>query len=171
MSEKPNNYVFGRPTEYTPELAKDIINGIVDGVSLRTLCATKSEWPTRRTILYWVAKGAADAEAKLNTPLADFFHQYMQAQQLRAELLLDEATDIADDGTNDWMERLDRGGQPIGWMLNGEAVARSKLRVETRLKLVEKLSPKKYTPSTKLKVGGDEDNPAPVTFRLKIDNN
>ena len=42
------------------------------------------------------------------------------------------------------MERLDRDGNVIGWRVNGEAVQRSKLRVDTRKWVASKLKPKKY---------------------------
>ncbi len=53
-----------------------------------------------------------------------------------------DALDIADNGTNDWMAINDEDNG--GYRVNGEAVARSKLRVETRLKLLAKWDPKRY---------------------------
>jgi hypothetical protein len=65
------------------------------------------------------------------------------AREKGIEALLDEVVDISDDGTNDWMEReYDSGDTKI--VLNGEAVQRSKLRIETRVKLAQMLKPKKY---------------------------
>lgn len=52
--------------------------------------------------------------------------------------------DIADDGSNDWMERKNADGENIGWQENGEALRRSALRVSTRQWIAEKLKPKKY---------------------------
>ena len=42
------------------------------------------------------------------------------------------------------MERLGEDGQGIGFQLNGEHVQRSKLRIETRLKLLAKWDPRRY---------------------------
>jgi hypothetical protein len=58
--------------------------------------------------------------------------------------MADEIVEIIDDGRNDWMERLDKEGQGIGWSLNGEHVARSKLRAEKRQWLLSKALPKIY---------------------------
>lgn len=157
---------IGRPSLFSQKLAERIVTGIVDGNSLRSLCLENDDLPDRRTVLYWIADGSADSEAGRVTELAHFFHQYTRAQQLRAEMLLDEAVDISDDGSNDWMEKHDRDGNNVGWAVNGEAVQRSKLRVDTRLKLVEKMHPKKYAPISKTKVSGDEDNPTPVNQRI-----
>ncbi|EDT6018112.1 DNA packaging protein, partial [Salmonella enterica subsp. enterica] len=58
--------------------------------------------------------------------------------------IAEELFDIADDGTNDWMEKLDKDGEAIGYQLNGEHVQRSKLRIDTRKWYLSKIMPKKY---------------------------
>jgi hypothetical protein len=65
---------------------------------------------------------------------------------------------IADDAVNDWMET------EHGPRLNGEHVQRSKLRIETRLKLLAKWNPKKY--GEKLALAGDAENPLKVEAEL-----
>ena len=52
--------------------------------------------------------------------------------------------DIADDGSNDYMEKLDKDGEVIGYSINGENIQRSRLRVDSRKWLASKLLPKKY---------------------------
>jgi hypothetical protein len=86
--------------------------------------------------------------------------QVVCARELGVEAILEEATDIADDGRNDWIEQLGPEGQCEGWRLNGEHVQRSRLRIETRLKLAEKMLPKKYGPA--LKLAGDPNNDTPI---------
>jgi hypothetical protein len=56
--------------------------------------------------------------------------------------LADELLEISDNGLNDWMERNGEGN--VGWLVNGEAIQRSKLRVDTRKWVASKLKPKKY---------------------------
>ncbi len=58
--------------------------------------------------------------------------------------MAEEIVEIADDGRNDWMEVMSKDGESIGWRLNGEAVQRSRLRVDARKWLMSKLLPKKY---------------------------
>lgn len=56
--------------------------------------------------------------------------------------MADDILDIADNGSNDWME-VNYGGQE-SWQTNGEALQRSRLRVETRKWLMAKMQPRKY---------------------------
>lgn len=132
----------GRPTDYTQELADTICERIADGESLRTICS-EDGMPNKSTVFRWLAAHQ------------DFATKYAHARDVQADLLVDEMTDIADDGSNDWMERKDDEGENIGWRENGEALRRSALRISTRQWIAEKLKPKKY--GTKVAVGGDKD--------------
>ena len=82
------------------------------------------------------------------------------ARDLGYDNIAEECLDIADDANNDWMERTDKDGRSTGWVVNGEHVQRSKLRIETRLKLLAKFNPKKYGESVTHK--GDAENPLEV---------
>ena len=132
----------GRPTDYTQELADTICERIADGESLRAICS-EDGMPNKSTVFRWLAAHQ------------DFATKYAHARDVQADLLVDEMTDIADDGSNDWMERRDDEGENIGWRENGEALRRSALRISTRQWIAEKLKPKKY--GTKVAVGGDKD--------------
>jgi hypothetical protein len=68
----------------------------------------------------------------------------MRAREEQADYFAEEILEIADDATNDWMERRDREGNNIGWQENGEAMQRSRLRVDARKWLMSKMAPKKY---------------------------
>lgn len=59
------------------------------------------------------------------------------------DVLAEQCLDIADDSDNDYVEGTDRFGNPK-IMLDKEHIQRSKLRVETRMKLLAKWHPKKY---------------------------
>lgn len=97
----------------------------------------------------------------------EFAKQYARAMELRADFWADELLEIADDGSNDWMERELANGLTVE-VPNPEVVARSKLRVETRKWLMGKAAPKKYGEKLALV---DPTNPdAPAVFTLKIDN-
>lgn len=65
------------------------------------------------------------------------------------------------------MERLGKDGQPVGWMLNGDHVQRSKLRIETRLKLLAKWNPKKWGDKLDLNHAGKDGGP--LEFLVKVD--
>ena len=88
--------------------------------------------PSKQAVLRWLARNEK------------FRAQYVRAKEEGAEAIAEELFDIADDGSNDWMEKLDKDGEPIGWQLNGEHVQRSKLRIDTRKWYLSKILPKKY---------------------------
>jgi hypothetical protein len=73
-----------------------------------------------------------------------FLEQYEKAKEMQADSLAEDILDIADDGSNDWMERHDKEGENIGWQLNGEHVQRSRLRIDSRKWIASKLKAKKY---------------------------
>jgi len=121
----------GRPSLYTPEVTEVILGRLAAGESLRTICES-DDLPDQRTVFNWLAK------------YPDFATQYTRAKELAAEAIAEEIFDISDDGRNDWMEIQSSDGGNVGWRVNGEAVQRSKLRVETRKWYLAKILPKKY---------------------------
>jgi hypothetical protein len=146
----------GRPTLRTEELEDEILGRIISGESLNMICKEESK-PNITTVLRWLAKDD------------DFAARYARAREMQAENLADQMLEIADDGTNDWMAKKDREGNNVGWQLNGEAVARSKLRLEQRRWYAEKLRPKVY--GSKVAVGGASDlPPIKTTTQLDVSN-
>lgn len=55
-----------------------------------------------------------------------------------------ETLAIADDSRNDYVQKLGPDGETGGVSFNAENVQRSKLRIETRLKLLAKWDPRRY---------------------------
>ena len=90
---------------------------------------------------------------------AEFKEQYEKAKEESADAHAEDMLDIADDGTNDWMERRNAEGEVIGWQLNGEHVQRSRLRVDTRKWIAAKLKPKKYGDNTRTEHTGEGGGP------------
>lgn len=122
---------IGRPSIFTEALADEICERLSDGQSLREICRS-DDMPAKSTVCKWLA---------LNPAFAD---QYARAREIQAEALVEESLEIADDASNDWMERQSDDGKSVGWELNGEHVQRSRLRVDTRKWFASKLAPKKY---------------------------
>lgn len=121
----------GRPSKFSKKLAEDICLLLAEGESLRSICSAKN-MPDKKTVLRWLARDE------------EFRSQYTRAKEAGAEAIAEELFDIADDGSNDWMERLDAEGDAVGWQLNGEHVRRSQLRIDTRKWYLSKIMPKKY---------------------------
>lgn len=132
---------MGRKDSYTQKIADEICERIAQGEPLRQICRDEG-MPAWRTVYDWINK------------YEDFSTAIARARELGYDAIAEETLDIADEGTNDWMEKLGADGQPIGWQLNGEHVQRSKLRIETRLKLLAKWSPKKYGDKQQVEMSG-----------------
>ena len=122
---------IGRPTAYTEEIAKEICERLASGESLNAICRTE-RIPHKVTIMRWLL-----SEQEI---YASFRNQYAQAREIQYQFMADEIIDIADNASNDWMEREDPDNK--GFNFNGEAVARSRLRVDTRKWFMSKVLPK-----------------------------
>lgn len=120
----------GRPSEYTEEMADKICAQLAGGDSMRTVCKP-DDMPDRTTVFRWIRS------------YPEFRNQYARAKEESADCLTDEMVDIADDGTNDWMEKFGKDGKASS-VVNSEAIQRSKLRIDTRKWLASKLKPKRY---------------------------
>jgi hypothetical protein len=121
----------GRPTEYSQEIADLICELLADGKSLRTICDAE-DMPNRATVFRWLAKHK------------EFSDQYAHARDAQADVLFDEVLDIADDARNDWMKRNVGEDEDDPWVLNGDHVQRTRLRIDARKWMAGKLRPKKY---------------------------
>jgi hypothetical protein len=88
----------GRPVEYTDEIGMAISERLVEGESLRAICAGPG-MPAKATI-GWLARHQ------------EFRKRYELAQTMVLECLMDEAIAIVDDTAGDWVEMVRRGE---GW--------------------------------------------------------
>ena len=121
----------GRPTTYTDVVANEVCDRLSIGESLRQICRG-DHMPSYTTILQWVTD---DREG--------FYDQYVNARERQAEFWAEEILEIADDGSNDWMERETKNGDMIT-VLDHEHVQRSKLRVDARKWLMARMAPKRF---------------------------
>ncbi len=136
----------GRPSKYTPELVAEIVHRIAQGEPLRQICL--DDHMPHWTVVYDWEK--ADKEFSL---------RIAQARELGEEAIAQECLEIADDDSRDWEMVRDKDGQVTGIKVDGEHVQRSKLRIETRLKLLAKWNPRKWGERVDLNHGGQPDNP------------
>jgi len=119
-------------------VAEAILSKIASGMSLREVCR-EDAMPAISTISLWVAQ---DRDG--------FSERYEKACKARAWFWADELIDIADDSINDYMLRQSKSGEEYE-SINPEAIARSRLRVDTRKWLLSKL----------LTVYADKSEPTP----------
>lgn len=121
---------MGRPTDFTPEIATAICLRLMEGESLASICRG-DDMPARSTVHLWLLEHR------------EFSDSYTRAREVQGHNLADDTVEIADDGTNDWMERRRQDGS-VEIVPNHEHIARSKLRIDTRKWMAAKLAPKKY---------------------------
>jgi hypothetical protein len=110
--------------------ADEICSLIAEGVPLREICR-QDGMPKWRTVYDWMEANQ------------EFAAHFARARITGFDAIAQEALSIADDGRNDWMDR-NRPDGSADQVLNAEHVQRSKLRIETRLKLLAKWDPKRY---------------------------
>lgn len=89
--------------------------------------------------------------------LNGFAAQYSRSRDLGLDVIADEMLDIADDGTNDYVEREGKKGTFIA--LDKEAVMRSRLRFEARQWYLSKMAPKRYAQRTMQEITGKDGAP------------
>lgn len=140
----------GRPSDYTPELADRICAALADGRSLRGVCEAE-DMPDKSTVFRWLRTNEG------------FRDQYARAKVESADSHADDMIDIADDARNDWMKVQNKGDQEA-YILNGEHVARTRLRIDTRKWLTSKLNAKKY--GDKIDHTHSAPGGGPVAFEL-----
>lgn len=130
---------YDRDMPISVEQQDKIIADIANGMSLSDVCRQDS-MPHRATVHALIERDDV------------FRDKYARAATVRAEAMFEEILNIADDGTNDWMDRMSADGSIGETVLNGEHVQRSRLRIDARKWILSKMNPKKY--GEKLDVAG-----------------
>ncbi|MFA6113448.1 MAG: hypothetical protein WC729_05635 [Sphingomonas sp.] len=105
-----------------------LLAGIADGRTLAEMC--REIGVNRNTVLNW-------------TKDEDFAARMARARALGFDAIADQMLEIADDSRNDWVARADAaaGDAPVR---NPDNIARAKLRIDTRLRLLMSWNPKRY---------------------------
>ncbi len=134
---------IGRPSRYSPAIARAICKLLAQGWPLTQICRQPG-FPNYSTVTNWALD---DREG--------FYQQYARAREIGYQRMADEIVEISDDGRNDWEERETRGGSYIA--LNKEATERSKLRVDSRKWLMSKALPKIYGDKLDVKHDASDD--------------
>jgi hypothetical protein len=115
-----------RQSKRTPEVEERIIEGLTDGVPFRVLCR-QDDIPSWRTVYDWIN---ADPS---------FASRVAYARDLGFEAIAEDILDIADDTP-----------------AISDHVQRSKMRIDTRLKLLACWSPKRYGNKQDVSIGNKE---------------
>lgn len=93
------------------------------GETLAEICLAHAEWPESHKLHQAIAASS------------DLIERYRNARRAGVMALSEELLPIADDSTNDYVERNGKR------TFDSEAIQRSRLRIDTRLRLLEALDP------------------------------
>lgn len=134
----------GRPSVYTPELARLICERIAAGESLRSVCRDDG-MPDESTVRAWALDNTQG-----------FYPQYAKARDIGLDVMADEVMEIADTPERGIKTKTNEKGETE--TTEGDMIEHRKLRVDTRKWYLSKLAPKRY--GDKVAIGGAEDLPA-----------
>lgn len=140
---------MGRPSKFSVPLIDEIVSRLSQGEPLAKICRD-DHMPHPSTVRDWMA-AREDISLAIGRAREDGF-----------DAIALEALEIADFGERDTMEAED--GREI---TNHDVIQRSKLRVETRLKLLSKWDPKRY--GDRQVLAGDPDAPLTGMTKDQID--
>ncbi|HAU5608274.1 terminase small subunit-like protein [Citrobacter koseri] len=104
----------GRPSDYLPEVADDICALLANGESLVKVCK-RPGMPGKATVFRWLSEHE------------EFRDKYAKAVEARADAVFEELFEIADNADEE-----------------SAAVAKARLRIDTRKWALARMNPKKY---------------------------
>ena len=121
-----------RRTSYSEALADRVCEAIAtSSCGLKKVIEADPTLPSESSVYQWL---------KVH---GEFRQAYQMARERQADMLLAECIAIADDCSGDLVQRTGKDGA-VEYVGNPTAVARSKVRIDTRLKVVALLAPRKY---------------------------
>lgn len=137
----------GRPSKYTQAVAEEIFERLSNGEPLAQICRD-DHMPGYRTVSDW--KEAHEG----------FSADFARAREAGFDQIALDCLSIADDTSKDTKMVGAEGEQREA--PDTEWISRSKLRVDTRLKLLAKWDPKRYGDKMALTGGSEGDAPLQV---------
>lgn len=138
---------IGRPSLYSEAIADAICEQISDGKSLKEVCGDES-MPCYKTVQNWLSDSSK----------GEFLHKYARAREAQADYFAEEILRISDEEVTTVRADkhpgadADEGGM-VEVVFDAVAVARNRLRVDSRKWLASKLAPKKY--GDRMELAGD----------------
>jgi len=120
----------GRPSDYSPEIARTFCYRLIEGESLRRICADAG-MPDKATIFRWITRHK------------EFRDQYALARECQAEALSDESLEIARDSSGDFVKKVLPDGKVV-LVPDLANIERARLRISALHWMAGRLAPKKY---------------------------
>jgi hypothetical protein len=151
---QPSETKMGRPSKRSDEVIDKVIAGLREGTPLTIIC-DPDDMPCDDTVRNW-----AKDDPELSRAIA-------RAREAGFDRIAMDAIDIADDNTRDTIT-VRKAGADIE-VPDTEWIMRSKLRVETRLKLLSKWDPKRYGDRIATEISGPDGGPIQTEGRSDED--
>ncbi len=133
---------------FDQQKADEICIALEDGLSLRK--AAESVGESARTILNWTRSNP------------EFSTQYARSREIGYLQLADTILNISDE----YEVEVKHDGEDVRLDLSPTAIARNRLRVDTRKWMLSKMLPKIY--GDKLELSGDKENPLQTVTRIEL---
>lgn len=114
-------------TTYTPELAAKVCAAVADGKSIRSVCK-QAGMPSKASVFRWLRE------------YPEFVKMYEIATDERADTLVDEIVEIADNCKTD-----------------ADSIRKAKLRIHARVEQAQRMKPRKY--GNQLQLTGEGGGP------------
>jgi hypothetical protein len=144
----------GSQLVYSHTVAEEICDRIANGETLHEICSDP-HMPSQTVVRQWRVDD-----------VHGFSDRYQRARQEQTHTYVDQIMTIADDGRNDWMARNDPDNP--GWAMNGEHIARSRMRIDTRKWYASKILPKLYGERIDATVSNTDGSPLVPVLRLTL---
>lgn len=132
---------MGRPSIFTPEIVESICERLSRGEPLAAICRDEG-MPADRTVRDWI-----ESKPEVSAAIAC-------AREAGEEAIAADCLVIADDSTGDF-----RMGEK-SLLVDTDHIQRSKLRIDTRLKLLAKWNPRKW--GERIQHANDPADPLPA---------
>ena len=152
----------GRPSKYTPEIAREIVERLSNAEPLRQICRDE-HMPAWQTIYDWMYRDDA-----LGAEGVGLSKAIARAREIGYDKLAEECLELADTPAlfEKVVETVDPTGKTHVAVTRSDDVNARRLQVETRLKLLAKWNPKRY--GDRVTMAGDAENPVSVQADLSF---
>lgn len=141
--KKPAKRKRGRPSKFSPAIARKILGGLSDGIPLTIICQP-TNMPGVRTVYDWMESNPG------------FSADIARARDSGWDRIAHDCLKIAD--TTEVGETVTE--KPDGVEIKrGDMLGHRRLRVETRLKLLAKWDPKRYGDKVTTEISGPDGKP------------
>lgn len=143
----------GGPGIFTDKLGEELCERMCNGEAPSVICKDP-KMPTYSTVIKWTLSDDPKYEA--------FRIMFEEAKKIMWLYHADQMLNIADDSTNDYIDRYNKFTEETERVFDNENSQRSKLRIDTRKWLLAKMLPHVFGEKVDVSVGGRDGKPIAI---------